>query len=473
MDEESWQKYLTYAANLIALVVAIAGIASQSVTFKPARPATPPIAESGNRAEDRKFARLWDDPFTVFKQPEKPPPEQFVSDDKTRTIVLCVLVKALDYFEDKESRLRTRYAVQTALAANGFFPDRSEVLTTLELDLHNQEDCGACTPVKIPCEDFSLGTLTKSLADPQHYKDPSFQRVRVAWINETAISPQDFRKLLDVLLVNLKKLSPPGQTPPLVLIGPSDSDSLKRLFVPRLPSEVCRQDSNGREPPLRVLSYRATVPASLLILSQIQKDPERDNESRSVTEVCNRERDQWVYQFEPAVEVGSPESRKYYPIERIGATDADLCSLLLQEIEARRPLLTGGQPKILVLHEQDTLYGTSIANTFKTKAEFEDSRGNPNRDDLLQRLGSASRKSQAYRVHLVGYLRGLDGFSSYYRNAFADPELGSATLGQLSEGPSQMDYLRKLTARLSKAASGAPGEQARPEVIAVFGSDVL
>ena len=113
-------------------------------------------------------------------------------------------------------------------------------------------------------------------------------------------------------------------------------------------------------------------------------------------------------------------------IERAGCSDYQLCEALLGEIHRRTPVFVQRKPKIVVFYETDTFYGRALALTLETLAKFPyPAHPSPQPEQLLSRLFSNSQEGVPFEVELIGYFRGLDGFSSLYHNQNISGQEGS------------------------------------------------
>ena len=112
---------LSAIVNVALIVVTIAGfltLVRQELTSD--RPPPPPNSEDGGIGSQTVDVRLWEDPLRLSKkhQPQDLPAlvDQIRHSDLGRgTWLLPVMVPGGPYSEDQESRIRTRFAVVSAL----------------------------------------------------------------------------------------------------------------------------------------------------------------------------------------------------------------------------------------------------------------------------------------------------------------------------------------------------------------------
>jgi hypothetical protein len=104
-----------------------------------------------------------------------------------------------------------------------------------------------------------------------------------------------------------------------------------------------------------------------------------------------------------------------------------LCEALLGEVHRRTPFFVQRKPKILVFYETDTFYGRALALTLETLAKYPyPAHPSPQSEQLLSRLFSTSQEGAPFKVELIGYFRGLDGFSSLYHKQYVSTQAGSS-----------------------------------------------
>src|ERR1700722_12872951 len=122
---------LKWLPNLLAFIAACYGIVFQRSVLQSSRPLLPSSMESVS--PDRAYARLWDDPFVAFPQNKNPPKNEAAKylADEAPALLAFVLLDGLSYAEDNELRLRSRFAVQKALADLDYVPENPEVLESL------------------------------------------------------------------------------------------------------------------------------------------------------------------------------------------------------------------------------------------------------------------------------------------------------------------------------------------------------
>jgi len=128
-------------ASIGGLVIAAIGILSEPLIVASQRPETQDTdgRDKPNSEKDNVNARLWDDPFAPFSDSENPASIVPSVRNAENTLVLVVPVNTQLYEEDRENRLRVRYAVQRALLDRGYAPTQASILRRLTLHLPAQD----------------------------------------------------------------------------------------------------------------------------------------------------------------------------------------------------------------------------------------------------------------------------------------------------------------------------------------------
>jgi hypothetical protein len=489
--ESQFSQTLKWLPNLVAFLAACYGIAFQRSVLQSSRPLLPTNSET--RPSDRAYARLWDDPFVVFPQDANPPNKLRTRplDDNPPTLLAFVLLGGLRYAEDDELRLRSRFAVQKALADLDYVPENPEVLETLPYpnylkcatdpqqkqgpqqvvlknmevlrtsDPHDFENprnpCGASEKSRetaaadtatvkgpgIPFQDFRLRAINR-FADTNHSLEKTppagsrlqFGRVRVFWLDENALSEEALAKLPKQLSIHKWDFAEPGKAYPLsiALFGPSNSAALTEMVSLRsqdlqsLESDP-EQQSNCAYPTeafdpsadIRVINYQATAANDYIKLFAYHQQHLSQVYNKTIEAVLENIRPELE---QPLLSVGTKNT---IHIERAGCSDYQLCEALLGEVHRRTPFFIRRRPKILIFYETDTFYGRALALTLETLAKYPyPAHPSPQSEQLLARLFSGSKQRAPFRVDLIGYFRGLDGFSTYYHKQYVSAQEGSA-----------------------------------------------
>ena len=255
------------------------------------------------------------------------------------------------------------------------------------------------------------------------------------------------------------------------MLGPWDSDELACL-------EAASRQNKTRilETPDHhsgwIISYRATVAQALL-----------DRLISQPVEVSGSS----LWQ-------GSSRDKVRNEIYRLKTNDELLCRALLEEAATRgSAIFHQKQIRVLAFSEWDTLYGRSLAETFRALANADEKVGTVSaiyyhdlRQDLVAENPDLGRpynrqgEDPSFVITVVPYLRGLDGASTLYSHAY--PRLSQAGTSkddarkertiEPPEGTTQFDYLRRSTSNMLQQPVPFIPAADRPDIIVIFGSDV-
>jgi len=514
--------------NLAVLLFVALGLFVESPPLTSLRPSNP--STEANVGETQ--ARLWEDPLLV-KPPEKLEPSgssplrAFLEEanrdkltartqkfpdttDKSataRTLVMPVLLSGGPYAENKETRLRTHYAVLSALGRAQYVADEPDRLRFLNVGRSTGD------PQLVRFQVFHVRYLVTDdvhMPDQESYEpyesDPTnslripraYDTVIVLWLDDTSLTKRTDTSLLhppqlvDSLNALLRDLLAPALDPSpallvdipelplrptsnlfirllamvrmvaevatdpmrwdLKIIGPNTTDDLAEMLEP------ARQESFKPFRPAEILSPRATAALEVLQISA-----SRRTDAKSI---------------KPDFVGGSAGSAAAaWTIRRTIITDDQLVDVLRQELDLRR-VTPGPDHHMVLVGEWDSLYSRGLGRTMAAKLNEAGRSAN----DPLRTRWAATKKY----LHEFSYLRGIDGELTDDKAA---PHKSDATPGKSedsspeiaagdpdrAEGRSQYDYLRRLERQLRQLQStlGADGKVPRAEIgsIGVIGSD--
>jgi hypothetical protein len=118
--------------TLLGCGLAIYGIVSEPLVVDSTRPTQ--TGEAGQvPPEVPAYARLWDDPFAVYPDTGKVKPPAPALPPDGRTLFLIVPTKTQAYEDDKENRIRIRYAIERALFDQGYAAQDGNLLSTIDI----------------------------------------------------------------------------------------------------------------------------------------------------------------------------------------------------------------------------------------------------------------------------------------------------------------------------------------------------
>lgn len=345
-------------------------------------------------------------------------------------LVLPVMVSGAPYAEDVEFRRRLRYAIVSALAQKHFQPTDAQHIDYYSVCVTGPDK--KSVKMIVPYEWFQR----------QIESSAESQNVLVLWINEQYLTDTIAKKktpvkiLEDLTRPTIGTAMPGAQLCPsqVSVIGPHTSDALLAIRQERRPSRF------------KFTSYGATIARA-----------EVEKRQRDESSLCSL--------------IPGPAE-----IERTIATDDALADRLVDELKLRDVSYAKGH-SIALVSEWDTTYGQSIMENFK--------------DAYRKSKSYRSLESDQPRIVEKTYLRGIDGVAASDDKKSEDQRAGkdaakkaddteeafdkrAARAGDRPHGPSQSDYLRRLTDSLIEddkqiRLKGGPGIKA----IGVLGSDVF
>jgi len=390
--------------------------AFDSATNSAAAPAEPPKAASSGLAFSLSAQSLglgFNSEFRLSTTPSPATlPDHTFWDDlnhrvaiaETNIAVLGVMLEGGSYPEDKEVRLRLRYAVEVALLTAGLGPeDRTHIATNAVWLPHaGPGDFGRYS--KFAYEWFATRKEAQNL------------QTCVLWLNEDDFA-DDPAWHLGSLLTKCPALSQAGGPLSFYLVGPRTSDTL-RAFAQSL------HDTNHSANLLAVTRqghFHIVSPEATASINETNNYGDNDGTNAAQTfshylgtNVFNN----WI------------------------TTDQQLASLIAEEITNRMTVreLARTNNVVVLLSEQDTYYGSKLA------LEWSDALYNA-RVIQGQDLG---------HVWQFAYLRGLDGSKPATGNEETSPDLAASPeaalqsalakqqTGEKADGDAQLDYVMRL-----------------------------
>jgi hypothetical protein len=431
---------------LLAILMGVYVLFTARAALVTSRPDLESIADP-HRSAESFAARMWEDPLLALDRHIKgtsgedlPPSHETRAEfgraaakaAGEKVVLLPVFLDSQSYSEAAERRLRTRYAVLSAVNVAGFEPVDGETLRYVELG-------DASKPLRVPYESF--------VKDPGLPGGCRWDRVVILWLSSEELGgcPLETVRFLASLLDEPPSSAPEAGAPPPPLghevrcIGPTDSTSLLRLLAEadQIP-EASRKDYLKN---IQIFSDRATLPNAKLI------PPGKASGWQHVST------DRW-------------ESNSGLVLERTIDTDEILADKLVDELALREALFPdamikrGKKPTIVLVSEWDTPYARAWESIF--------------REAVARRPAAVKIPEGALRTQ--AYLRGLDGKipggrGSRSKGSDAAPEgdkpKTSATPEQ-PEGTSQLDYVRRIEDILGELEGG----EVEITAIGILGSDL-
>ncbi|HEY0456788.1 MAG TPA: hypothetical protein VGE41_10465 [Verrucomicrobiae bacterium] len=482
-----------FNVQTVVLLVAIAANAFwfPGISLKSSRPSEGNVASVAVIGRQDADARLWQDPFEAIsnhrkKEELRKVPEHhshsfkaLLSDiqasiaESNKLCVMPVFVTSSPYAEGKEWRIRTRYAILSALATANYIPQDNEHIGYCRVDWPTAESIrgyqtGQAIPaldlyehselnLTIPFEWFDW-TAVASSHPPSCKSNPD--AVLVLWLRD-----EDF---LDFPLCRMSQLFALMRTLPnaernmdIKMIGPYSTTLLGKIYENALelkdkPLEVTLNqekldsESIDSEPASIRLSMKNTF-TNFTMLSCSSTAADKYIVNRNYQPKLKRN-------FVPREQISS--ALRDLGINFLGCilTDDTLADELAEELSLRG-LDNKMEQKIVLISEWDTHYGRALPASMTE---------------------SLTRKFPNTKVVRMSYLRGVDGqMSADVAGSVPVPQEGtkkeSKTKSNIAkpEGNSQLDYIPRLVERL-KEFNFTSRNQNKGQLFAIgiLGSDV-
>lgn len=505
--------------TFLALLTLLGGVALSSKRLQTSRPLARvdlPTPAIGDQTEE---ARFWDDPLRDLGSSTK----SSVSQAEVRAqlaarlhegawpggpsnlMLMPVLVSGMPYGEDRESRIRSRFAVISGLAVEGYAPEDSGHLGTAWMDwsttseLEAWKELGGALGSAACCDGFAgtAGFRSGSLGfrfewfRRRYFVPPSkydhFGHVLVVWLDE-ALFEDDLATRMALFTHALwPELADQTETnaPATVrVIGPRSSTTLRTVLLPYLGKKDEGLEAEGARLGGLVVARRAPGEPSdrVTVRDLLRRVDLHCPTASAIDEALLPDSG-----LEPVREVvrkclrhlGFHEARFYACDEGLLARE------ILDELGLRGVDATAGQQHIVFISEGDTFFGRVMALTYASEMMT-----------LRKRFTNATLFIREYRerglgfpsnLHHYTYLRGLDGQTTQNKtksdgNARDSARAHPRTFEELavwtpdenrSEGEAQFDYLSRLGDEIQRLDeklrhASPPG---RVRAIGIGGSD--
>lgn len=482
---------LTTVMALITVVASLALVSQKLSSSRPVGAVGPMEAVIGQAVP----ARLWEDPLSVWEKLKEPGERERLTNDvaelqvqlrtrcgpTSRPLLLPVMVSGGTYSEDRESRVRSRFTIVSALGQAGYAPEDSEHIGAARRpwptpqQLHEggtnadqfTQGFSSSNSLKFSYEWYRQRTFHP------HPLDQSDRRILVLWLDENQFDDDPLLRLamlFDPLTEAVDANT--GLATNVALIGPRTSSTLRAMLpgefggAPRfsgMQESVVRKVTNvlGR---VTLFSATATAMDEVLVREGEQGQP-RVSVARRLTEGL------------------------FAGFHNFAASDSQIAAEILDELRLRHVDLTSKSPQHLVLiSEWDTFFGRMLSLTYAAELACAQHVCS-NRTEFVDRY----RKDDPVwpgNLRSFVYLRGLDGQTSAKDGGGggARGESGSGAKSHPSsledltrwspdankaEGCAQFDYLSRLGSRIADLDEQLSRQgRGRVGAIGIVGSDV-
>jgi len=400
--------------------------------------------------------------------------------DKSKTAendlqILAMMIPGGKYAEDQETRIRSRYALITALSNAGYVPVDAKHIGYLDFaDLCKKSlkglpvDSKYCDwPAIVPYERFELSEQHDGGTDNKHADN-----ILVMWLNEEALAYGKPLKLLEDVVDELRptahevngefehresKGAKKNLTIKHDVIGPASSTTLLAMY-----KEIYQAACSGKakdcdaskaweyfSPEIRIISPRATM------------------EDKAINKLLLLDKD---FSFEPMLTVERAivddemlvrelvcelmrRGVNPYEYKEKGSPHVGNCRQVSHDMNQG-----GKQDHIILVGEWDTLYSRNFNNLFR------------------EVIGEGDCDKEIGWLHSYNYFRGIDGTSSSEEKQKSASRDSSADTNKKSEplrraiGPNQFDYLRRMGDQIEELSASLEGK-GNIRAIGIVGSD--
>lgn len=515
---------------LLAIITIVGGLWLVSHELTSDRP-VPRAGEAVPITGDQKMdARLWEDPFkagdgsnsrgdhegeiadglgTLVEQIRRKSAEaqtpEATSESATATAavrLLPVMISGGQYSEDQESRIRSRYAIVSALGQSDYVPDDAEHLGSvripwlswqqIEQARRADSDLGALWAVAgngkeqrtrllgiEPTTDSPTMSLRYEWYRPRTFAAGQMEvkrpAVLVLWLDDSYFEDHPRLRLALLLERLIAADGGSGQKEPLEvsLIGPRRSSTLRAMLPewkgkPKSALATPRLDARVKEILGHVTLYSATASAmDEVLVSDVPREAE------------------------PRAAVGQKLGKAgFKAFHNFSATDGQLARELLHELKLRNVDLAKPSNHLVLISEWDTFYARMLSLTYGAELARRQASDKITRGEFVERY-MAPHGEAPKNFHSFVYLRGLDGQTvggSAGREKDSQGRQRAASLEDISrwkpdtnkaEGQAQFDYLGRLADQvdalqrsLEAEADPTAADKDQIKAIGIVGSDV-
>ncbi len=515
----------------MALVTLIGGFVLVSHKLSSERPTK--TANEGTRPLGLQAieSRLWEDPFAAWDKLSPTEQDQLtakgfptlaaaITNDlnllkPTNLLLLGVMVSGQPYAEDKESRVRTRYAVGAALGSGGYKPSfaghiglaASRWPSSQELGRwktngkavarmksgggfrdDDQNFCVAAETnlhLRMPFEDYAPREYLsrREYFATQLADKPQYGRVLVAWLDEEYFEDDPVARLLALFKneVTNSLAKGPYSNIEWAVIGPRYSDTLRTLMATAASKEsnstLWGEISNSLKPMRLIFATPTAMDEAVVEETNDLHDADFDQPRQAVIRVLS-------------------QGKLFKSVDNFACTDKQLAAEALAELSLRgiNPATNPAQHLVLI-SEWDTFFARMAGLAFAAEMETATNAGPRTFTNALSFIRQAREGNNPWpaTLHRYSYLQGLDGVAAdsdeeKSRNSQKDDagRQHPSSLEEIrkwtpdankAEGQAQFDYLARLGDTLGAdfrtvTCGGTPTGHGHVAAVGIIGSDV-
>ncbi len=464
--------------TVAALLAVLGGLLLVTRQLSSDRPLAKPGIALQAVGDQKVEARLWEDPFSPWEKLTSEQRENWeevgmqklrdqlkfkrtsCGDDDQELLVMPVMVPSGSYSESRESRVRSRFAVVSALGQSGFVPEDPERLGALRIPWEGQSNLVKASISPIGSQysfHWPQGGVVKDgqaiwvsyewYRPRVFYPEPDGQKrplaVLVMWVPEDALAGSTLLRLAQ-LIHPLVDCHPETRA---AVIGPVSSHMLRAMVG----GKYAAKPSIKIVPCIAKLMKRTFERVSLFLAT-----PNAMDEVLGSGSAAGRPRQELCEQLKA--------QRGFHSVKNFAATDAQLASEVMDELRLRTVDLTDPKQHLVLVSEWDSFYGRMLSLTYAAELAVRQKWANSREDFITTyRMGDLSVRPE--NLHPFVYQRGLDGqISSTDASGKVTPEERWAKEklasledlkrwmpdGNRAEGPAQFDYLSRLGDHLEK-----------------------
>ncbi|HKX62593.1 MAG TPA: hypothetical protein VJS65_12125, partial [Verrucomicrobiae bacterium] len=402
------------------------------------------------------------------------------------------MISGGQYSEDRESRIRSRFAIVSALSRSGYAPEDAEHLGGLTIPWPTQQEItrtkrdlyphsslwvhqsSAQTPSATSLLPLGISTPLRMDVHYEWYRRRTFiprstggevpSNVLVLWLDDSFFEDEPLLRLslvLQPLWVNSDVMK-------VSLIGPRRSSTLRAMLPGDLAGKTPLWDRSQRIWPLvaDVLQNVELFCATPSVMDDVLVTRTHNIPRKAVGEAL--------------------EANGFKAFHNFAATDAQFAKELLNELALRKADVTKGTDNHLVLiSEWDTFYARMQSLTYGTEMAVQQTNPQIGPGMSIRRFLIENNELPP-NFHSLVYLRGLDGQTvAGEMDTKSDKDRPKAPTTSFeefqqwvpdankAEGQAQFDYLSRLGDQLEEIEDQARSRSRRAKmVVGIVGSDV-